>query len=247
MRWIEHRVDFFLHIFPSTFGILTTLLGVFVIFNNIETIIGWDKYEIILITGVYYLVVGLYFPMFIQTLSRIGELVNRGGLDFVLLKPVSSLFTVSFFSGVSYAELPRLLGAFIVIPIAIIKLGLLISWARWLGFALMIISAVVLAYSIWTLVMTTSFWLGRIHGFHEVPLSLFRINKYPLDIFNKGLRILFLAILPIGFMVYVPTKFLLGDLGWEWVLLSLLLSSIFLFSTIKFWDFGLKAYSSASS
>ncbi len=247
MRWMEHRVDFILRVIPSSLGVFALIGGVLVVFNNINTIVGWNKNEVILLTGVFYLVGGIYFSMFIQNVSRINSYINNGSLDLLLTKPMNSLFTVSFFNGVNWGEATGLIAGLIITPIAIVGLGINISILRVVGFLIMILSAVVLAYAVWTITMTTSFWLGRIRGLHEVFISLFQINKYPIGIFGEGLRKILLSIIPLGFMTYVPTKFLLGDFGWEWVLFSVVAAVVFLLVTIKFWNLGLKAYSSASS
>jgi ABC-2 type transport system permease protein len=75
------------------------------IFGNVRSVAGWDLDRMILLTGTFQLVLSLTNFLFYANMLRLSELVNKGELDFVLIKPMSSQFLVST-RYVTFNELP---------------------------------------------------------------------------------------------------------------------------------------------
>jgi ABC-2 type transport system permease protein len=88
-----------------------------------------------------------------------------------------------------------------------------------------------------------SYWSGGGRFFEGV----FRIAKYPTDIFGKPFKIILSYVLPISFIATFPAKSLLGILSWQNIIFSLFFTATLLFFSLKFWNFALRRYSSASS
>lgn len=247
MRWMEHRVDFLLRIFPATLSLLVSVVGVSFIYQDVTEISGWSKYELFLLLGTYNLVWGLFFGPLIHNLPRIVSYINRGELDHFLLKPLNSQFMISARHGVNFAEAAPAISGIALLYYALNQLGLSPSFTQWLLYALLVISSVVLAYALWLITMTTSFWVGRVSGLHEVFLSVFGMTEFPISVFARELRLIFTWIIPLAVLVMIPTQVLLGSVKPVLVLWSITAAVIFFFLSNRFWHFGLQDYASASS
>jgi len=77
--------------------------------------------------------------------------------------------------------------------------------------------------------------------------SFLYIGRFPLNSFSFSLRIFFSIFIPIAFITTIPSEVFLG-LSQLWkILLEVIVASVFLITSRKFWLFALKFYSSASS
>ncbi|MEK7127289.1 MAG: ABC-2 family transporter protein, partial [Patescibacteria group bacterium] len=104
IRMMENRFDFVFRFFPTTMTLILNVLMVNFIFSKVNEIAGWQKNELFLLMGTYYIVWGIFFGLFIQNLSRINKYVSRGELDLFLTKPVDSQFYTSTRVTIDFGE-----------------------------------------------------------------------------------------------------------------------------------------------
>ena len=96
-------------------------------------------------------------------------------------------------------------------------------------------------------ISTTTIWFVKTWNATEVLRSFLYIGRFPLNSFSFSLRIFFSVFIPIAFITTIPSEVFLG-LSQLWkILLEVIVSAVFLFTSRKFWVFALKFYSSASS
>jgi len=102
-------------------------------------------------------------------------------------------------------------------------------------------------YSLWFFISTTTIWFVKTWNAIEVLRSFLYIGRFPLNSFSFSLRIFFSIIIPIAFITTIPSEVFLG-LSQLWkIFLEIIVASVFLITSRKFWLFALKFYSSASS
>jgi ABC-2 type transport system permease protein len=164
----------------------------------------------------------------------------------VLLKPVDSQFMASL----------RQLNL-LVLPDFVVGFGL-IGYGLWLqqlvpgpedllAFALLLVCATAIAYSLWMLLTTTAFWLVRIENVAEVLTAIYETGRYPVSAFGTGMRIALTFLVPIAFMTTFPAAALLGTLEPVYLILAPAMAALLLLATRLFWRHALRSYSSASS
>ena len=244
---MENRFDFLFRFFPTTLTLFLNVFSVSFIFSQVNEIAGWQKYQLFLLMGTYYIVWGIFFGLFIQNLSRINRYVNRGELDLVLTKPVDSQFYSSFRMAIDFGEAATLLTGIYLVLYSLGNLNIHPNLMNYIAYLVLIINGVILAYSVWFISMTLSFWIGRIPELHEAFLSIYSLNKYPIDIYQGFLKTILIYFLPIAVMVTFPTKVLLGTLSFSFAIWSFFVGAAVLYLSHLFWNFALKHYSSASS
>jgi len=102
-------------------------------------------------------------------------------------------------------------------------------------------------YSLWFFISTTTIWFVKTWNATEVLRSFLYIGRFPLNSFSFSLRIFFSVFIPIAFITTIPSEVFLG-LSQLWkILLEIIVATVFLITSRKFWLYALKYYSSASS
>ena len=107
--------------------------------------------------------------------------------------------------------------------------------------------SICILYSLWFFISTTTIWFVKTWNATEVLRSFLYIGRFPLNSFSFSLRVFFSIFIPIAFITTIPSEVFLG-LSQSWkILLEVIVASVFLITSRKFWLFALKFYSSASS
>ena len=110
-----------------------------------------------------------------------------------------------------------------------------------------IISGFIILYSLWFVIATTSIWFVKIWNANEVLRSTLVSGRYPITAYPPILRTFFTFVLPVAFLTSIPVETILGRSSGLYIFLSVVLASLFLLASQKFWEFALKYYTSASS
>jgi ABC-2 type transport system permease protein len=173
-------------------------------------------------------------------------IVNKGDLDYYLVRPVSSLFFLSLrdFAANSFINLLMAIG--------------LLSWAlaRYPGplgaggiaiYVGLLLMGTLLHFSLHMIFIIPVFWLHTSGGLRELFWSLDRYTQRPHGIFTGWVRKLLVSLLPFALIVSYPTMALFDGLTWTlFAHLAGVTAAVFLFM-VWLWSRGLKAYASASS
>ncbi len=107
--------------------------------------------------------------------------------------------------------------------------------------------SICILYSLWFFISTTTIWFVKTWNAIEVLRSFLYIGRFPLNSFSFSLRVFFSIFIPIAFITTIPSEVFLGlSVLWK-ILLEVIVASVFLITSRKFWLFALKFYSSASS
>ncbi|WP_191567430.1 ABC transporter permease [Metabacillus idriensis] len=241
-----YRVNFFLNILDSVIWFVVTLVFFNSIFSHFGNINGWDINDIYILLGASELIKSLMFTLFINNLPYIPTLVNQGKLDHVLFKPINSQFLVSV-RKLDFGNLGNTLPAIFLIIYALIQKDEILNIINGLSFIILLLFGILLAYSIWFILMTLSIWLTKVEGMHELFLGAMTLLRYPASLYKGISRIIFLFLIPIVFVSNIPTYALIGKLEPFNVILLIGYSVGFFVLSICFWKFALKFYQSASS
>lgn len=247
VRELEFRANFWAKVFTNVGWLVSFVLFLKIIFSNTGAIGTWTEGQVFLLFGTFLFVRSLMDTLFTANLGKIPELVRMGTMDFVLTKPVPSLFYVSA-RYLSLDELGSLFGAVGVLAYSVWLLKLHPSPLHVLAWLLLVVCGLLTLYAIQLLLMTLSFWLVRLDNLSALTDSVVFIARYPPDIFPRLLQFFVSYIIPIAFVASVPASVLLGKRA---MLPALLLGGtvavVFLTLAASFWRYATRAYTSASS
>jgi ABC-2 type transport system permease protein len=176
-RELEFRGHFIVLTFSNCLSALLSLALASFVFSNVRTVAGWDLDRMIVLTGTFLLVLALTNFLFQANMMKLSELVNRGDLDFVLAKPISSQFLVSV-RYVTFSELPATLVALAYVVEGCRRLGLRpgpFELAAYLG---LIVAAILCFYALWFMSVTLVLWTGRLPSTSSMSASHSKANRF---------------------------------------------------------------------
>lgn len=242
----SYRADFWLVFFAEMTFFSLFILFYGVIYANVPTIQGWTFNQSLFLISFFEFFQIVFYLFFHPNIVHIPEHIHKGGMDFILTKPVDSQFWNSLrsLSAVSlFTMIPPLfllLGTFVKLNVELKVINLLV-------FVILFISGLLIAYAIEFIVTASAFWFIRIDGVHELFLQTFRFMQWPADIYSGFIKMFLTFIIPVIFTITVPVKAILGTLELKTALGSLLAAALLLALSRYVWKAGLKKYSSASS
>lgn len=241
---LEYRVNFLLATLSSLGGLAGSLFGLFLFYQNDYTFEGWSWEQALVVLGVFTVLQGFSATFLAPNLNRIVSHIQRGTLDFVLLKPINSQFWLSTHT-LSPWGIPDLIFGLIVIFYAGGRLGL--QATDYLLSLVPILFGFLILYSLWFILGATSIWFVKIYNVTEVLRGLLEAGRFPMVAYPAAYRFFFTFVVPVAFLTTVPAEVILGRGEWIWTLGAGILAIALLFASRAFWKFALRFYTSASS
>jgi len=185
------------------------LATILVIFSNIRTLGGWTAQQVLLLYGAAASSYALA-DMLLGSLDRLPQLIREGNFDSMLFRPRSPFFQL-LASDFMLSRGGRLAQSIIVV-IVICTVYIHIAWTAGaiLVLTVAVISGAVILGAVWVAGACISFWIEGAGEFVNTFSSgaLF-VTQYPLNIYAQWLQATVTFIIPIGFVIYMPTSYLL--------------------------------------
>ena len=187
-----------------------------------------------------------YMLFFSGNLFNLNRWMVRGELDFILLKPMPSQFTVSFRFVKSYA----LISLFILL---VMLFFLLVSYPQPIGllnivfFLFSFILGQILWYSVEFIISSSCFWFKNFSVAGWLSHEIMKFATRPDSIYTGLLRKVLFSFVPMILIASLPTRILIYGPNMEYLFGQLLITTIFIISTRLVWKRGLIRYESASS
>ena len=243
---LQYKLSFimsFISQFFVSFGYYFTIIC---LFDNFSDIKGFTLYEVLLTFAIIQF--GFSFcETFFRGIDVFDELIINGNFDRLLLRPRGILFQV-FCEKISFIKLSRLFQSLIILIIAIIKIDIIWNIKKILTLIFMLCSAILIFLSIF--IITASYCFFTVKGL-EVRNVLTdgckHMAQYPIGIFRKGFITFFTYIIPFGFVNYYPLLYLLDKKNNELLIVSPLITVLYLIPSILIFYWGVKKYSSVGS
>ena len=248
---MQYRSSFLMESLGHLIAAVTEFLGIVALFSRFGSIRDWTVSEVAFFYGVVHVVFAVAEGVG-RGFDSLESHVKNGTFDRVLLRPRSTLLQV-LGAALAPETIGRLLLAGVVLAWALAALDdgpaardvALLLWAFAGGvaafFALLMLSA---AVSFWTTETLLIFAIVTKGGLET--------TQYPIAVFHRALRYLFLFLVPIGTVTYFPVVQVLGrpdPLGASAVVawLAPLAGFIFLILVSGIWQLGVRHYTSTGS
>ena len=189
-------------------------------------------------------VIDIISQFLFREVYKFRPMVVSGDLDLVLAKPINPLFRIVL-GGADVIDL-------ITIPpviIATIYVGSFLApgVGNVILYILMIINSLLISLAFHILVVSMAVITLEVDHTVMIFRDLSRLGTIPIDVFKEPLRGFITFVVPIGIMLSFPAKAFFGVLSFNLVLVSFAFGITSVFLTMKFWNFAIKKYTSASS
>lgn len=241
---LEYRFNFVLMLIGALGNTAMGVFGLTLLFQSGYQPGGWRFEEALLVVALMAILTGFKEGVLSPNLSRLVTHVQKGTLDFVLLKPIDPQLWLS--------TRTVALGG---IPHALVGLGLLGYAGHALAlparaYALLVLPmlcSVLILYAMWFMVAATSIWFVQIYNATEVLNGLLDAGRFPRAAFSTAWRFVFTFLVPVAFLTTVPAEAMLGRASSEWLVGAVGLALLLLGVSRAFWQYALRFYTSASS
>lgn len=206
---MQYKVSFALQIAGNFLTLFVELLSIFILFSHFDTIGGWKVGDVAFLYGLSAISFGIG-SIISGGFDGFQQQIVRGEFDRVLVRPVS-LFVQVLSSDIKAARIGQIAQGIVAFAIALHLIDVPWTVGRLLFLPVVIITAVVLFTTLFTLEATMCFWTTQatevINAFTYGGSTM---AQYPLHVFSTSLRYFFLFVVPIGFVIFLPSLYLLG-------------------------------------
>jgi ABC-2 type transport system permease protein len=241
---MEYRLNFMTSCINSLGQLAGTLFTINILYAHGHQFKGWVIEETWIVVGLFALMNGISTSVLDSNLSRIVQHVQRGTLDFVLLKPLDSQFQLSTRNLTPWG-FPNIFFAICLLVYAGTRLHF--AWHVYLLGVLPVMLSVVILYCLWFIVATTTIWFTKVWNATEVLRSFIEAGKYPLAAYHPALQFFFTFILPVAFVTTIPAEVMRGSKSALFILVEAGMAAVLLIASRLFWLRALRSYTSASS
>lgn len=248
INW-QHETAYFtntlLGMISPLFYTLTFILFISVLYQNVNSIAGYSRDEMLLV--LFFGQINFYtYAFWGGSPALLEQYVNDGSFDYFLVRPISSMFLLS-------NHLLRPLSTIVNFLGPLLSVVLVINWSnldlatRNIPFAFIIFVCGVYLYFTFQLIMSTvSFWTGR--G-QEATFLTFSASSQtiPLEGYGNGLKVLLLGAIPVMISAVAASVILGRSNAIFWTLTIVAVALLFHILKKIIWKRALSQYSSASS
>lgn len=245
-RAMEFRVDFFFRILMDCVYYAVNLSFFKVLYLHTPLLAGWTEPQVMVFVACYLMVDAIQMTLFSNNMWWFPQLVNKGELDYYLIRPVSSLFFISLrdFAANSFLNLVIAAG---ILAWAIAQSGIETSFGSIALLGLMILNGTFLFYVMNFLTILPVFWTHSTRGLNQMHWLMTRFMERPDRVFRGAVRLLVTTVLPYSLMASFPARFFLEGFNATLFAHTVAVSIAFVFILRFAWAKALRAYSSASS
>ena len=245
---VAHRANFWIGLLHSLLNLATGVLGMVVLFGQVDTIHGWDLPSTLAILGVYLTLGalrGLFIGPSLDALAGMDGEVWTGTFDFTLLRPVDVQFLASFRHWRPFALVDLVLGL-AVLAVSVSQLGESLTLARLAMFLVAMTAGVTILYAILLAFAGLVFWSPGFL-FTWIFDALFQMARYPVGLYPGWLRLVLTWVIPVGVMTTIPAQAVTGRLSIGVLAAASALAATLLVGGSALFRLGLRRYASASS
>lgn len=246
MRSFEFRFDFFMRILMDVmyYGVAISFFRI--LFLHTPELGGWNEDQMMIFVATYCLVDAINMTLFANNFWQFSFIVNRGDLDYYLLRPVSSLFFLSL-RDFAASSAVNLLIAFGILIWAIARFPDPISFQRMLIYFVLVLNGNLIFYCVQMLVSLLNLLTHAPTGAGHLSYNLMKFGERPDRIYSGRLRLMLVSLVPFAIISSFPTRILVEGVDGAIVAHALGVSTAFFTFLLWAWKAALSRYSSASS
>lgn len=244
---MSYRADFIVSTIGMLFTNISGFIAFWILFQNFPNIKGWTYYEMLFLYG-FSMLAMTPVQCFFDNNWNLSRALYTG--DFI--KYCFRLVNLFFYFMSEVFDIKGL-GQFAFGIGTVIytwnKLELPLTVGNITGLVIGVLAASLFMIALMNIAAATGFWL--IGGTTSVMIFMFKFKdyaRYPVTIFNEVFRFVFTFLIPIGFMAYYPSLYLIRPENPSLLTyLTPVLGVLFFWLSYRIWMRGAKQYSGTGS
>ena len=246
---LQYRFSFALQLVGTTLIALLDFVAILVLFAHVPALGGWSVEEVALLYAIASIAFALT-DLVVGHLDLFPTMIRDGTFDLLLVRPLPSLLQV-IASDFSLRRLGKAFQGVAVLAVAVTQLEIDWTFGRAAVIPLAVLAGAVIYGAVWVALATIAFWIvDAIEFVNAFTYGGNFLSQYPLNIFASWLRGLVVFVLPIGFVAYFPSLYVLDKpdpLGFPAGLqfASPLVAAVSAVVAVRVWGFAVRHYRSA--
>lgn len=243
LTMLAHRVGVFVFTFGKLLRFGFFFAFIYFLLAKTDTLAGYSLQQTIFFFLTFNLI-DVISQFLFREVYRFRPLIVSGSFDLVLVKPMSTLFR-SLMGGADVLDL------FTIPPLvfAVYYVGMQMgpTSTQVILYVLLVLNGLLIATAFH--IATLSLGIATLEIDHTIMIyrDLTNLGRLPIDIYQQPLRGILTYLVPVGIMISLPVKALIGLVSTTGVLVSIGLGFLMLILSLRFWNFALTKYTSASS
>lgn len=243
---MAYRANFVNSLISSIAWAAFSIFSMILLTSRTPSAYGWTRNEIILLTGSYNIIVGIFHMIFSRNFQRFSNIVHFGHLDALLTKPVDSQFLLSFWL-FNYTSGIRVVMGIVINAIMLSIMGIHVQLSDILLFSLFTVMGIVLLYSIWFTVITFTIWFTRLSNLVDLLYSINGVTRFPPKMVSNLRSAFSYVLIPLTFVVAPQTRFLIQRTMTMDIFILLIMAVTTLMLSRTFFRFALRYYASGGN
>jgi ABC-2 type transport system permease protein len=211
VRWrsqMAYRASFLIQIFSNfiiNFAEVVALLAMFYRFDDMG---GWTLGEVAFLHGIS--MIAFSTADTIATgLDGVSSQIRQGEFDRTLIRPIST-WLQSVVSEVSLRHLGQFTQGVIIFGVALSLTDIDWTAGKLITLPVMLLAGIALFIALFTVQAIISFWtVNSVEAVNAFTYGGSDLAQFPLHIFERWMRMLFLWVIPVGFVSYYPALYIL--------------------------------------
>jgi ABC-2 type transport system permease protein len=244
---MEYRGAFLLDRLAQILAYAAAFAGIWILLERFGTLGGWDWPELAFLLSFQLLAYSLGAAFSFVQFREFEELVRRGTLDALLVRPISPWAYLTF-SGLNIGYAGHVVLAVGVMIWSLGSLDMAWSLTGTAYFVASLVSAAILVAAIMMMIGASAVVLVQSKYLYSIFFGFWELTRYPMHIYPPALQWLMMTVMPLAFMNYVPVAVILGKdvaiLGSLAPPLAILAGPVSAGVAALFWRAGLRRYQS---
>ena len=245
-RALEYRMDFWFRIVMDCLFYAVELIFFTILYQHTNMIGGWDYDQVLIFVSGYLVIDAIHMTVFSNNMWWLPIYVNKGDLDYYIVRPVSSLFFLSLrdFAANSFLNLLIAGG---ILAWSILRYPGELGTENLIWFLFLMLNGSFIFYVLQMLFQIPVFWTHTNRGLLTAFFSANKLMERPDKIYSKWTRRILMTVFPALLVIALPARVLFD--GPDPLLITHILgvTTIAFLGMRAFWNLGLRSYSSASS
>ena len=178
---------------------------------------GWTMYPFFVFLATSMIVNSVLQVLILPNMDRFSELIRKGDLDFILLKPIDTQFAVSF-ERIKWSGLSTTLLGIALLVYGLVNLEDYVPGPmHTVLYVTYIVCGVATLYSVIISLAAASVAMGRNQTLYDFWFSITIFSRYPMEIYTGRLgtpiKLGFSFIVPILLAINIPARFMAKPLA----------------------------------
>lgn len=251
----EYKSDFIIGLFSVFIGQINTFLLTVLVFTQLNSLVGFDIYEIFLMYGFYVFVKGIDHFYNDNIWSFAWNKIKDGRFSMILLRPINPIFYIVV-ERIEISGLSEVIIGFLIILCSAHFTGITLTALDLLMLAIIIFCGLVIFFSIKLLFSAPAFWTVSCGEFMTAGVEISNAAKYPVELYkNRLIKAILLYVFPFPVAAYFPTVYCLNKMPkvqglfgiasmtkYSVVLYAVIMAAVLGTVSVKVWFTGLKHF-----